>query len=175
MENIVNRRILIEKSNRKTCVFYVFLPHSPGSGSWRQKYWWRFPLLMRHKHELKKNRKHSESIISTETHSLISKHNNTKTVQIIQTQFDSFTSSRCLWLVVCRRLQQWEHKHLSWKFVFTGAVMTFPNIPTGFCSSFLSILPVYCLKAENSFNIWLFGTQILLPDTLYYAILAIYP
>lgn len=25
-------------------------PHSPGSGSWRQRYWWRFPLL-RHKYD----------------------------------------------------------------------------------------------------------------------------
>lgn len=50
--------------------------------------------LMRHKHELKENRKHSESIIITETHGLISKQKNTKTVQIIQTQFDTFTTSR---------------------------------------------------------------------------------
>lgn len=59
MESIINRRILIEKSNRfkdvyncvycvpeytahfTLCVYVcvrVFLPHSPGSGSWRQKY-----------------------------------------------------------------------------------------------------------------------------------------
>lgn len=40
-----------------TCVCCVLLPHSPGSGSWRQKYWWKLPLLMRHKLRVQNCRK----------------------------------------------------------------------------------------------------------------------